>query len=71
MSDDPEIIPYLKSIDTTKYRAVNPNVRMIYNMLVSDAPNLAIAYCWIYNLVLPFYSLGYRTIRKINRILFR
>lgn len=66
-----EITPYLRSIDVTRCRAVNLNVRIIYGMLMKDLPRLAIAYCWVYNLVLPFYNIGSRIIRKLQRILFR
>lgn len=66
-----EIIPYFKSIDVTRYKVKNFNVRFIYGMLMHGTPNLAIAYCRAYNLVFPFYNLGYRIIRKVKRILFR
>lgn len=66
-----EITPYLKSIDVTKYKAMNFNVRLVYDMLMNDIPKLAIAYCWVYNLVLPLYNFPYRIVRKIKGIFFR
>ncbi len=66
-----EIIPFLKSIDVTRCRAVNFNVRIIYTMLMNGVPNLAITYCRFYNLVLALHGLEHRIIRKMKRILFR
>lgn len=66
-----EIIPFLRTIDVTRCRAVNPNVRIIYGMLMKGHPKLAITYCRAYNLALQFYGLGRRIVWKIKRILFR
>lgn len=64
-----EIIPYVKSINTERYKPVDLNVRWIYYLLVHVSANTAIQYCRIYNLFHPLYSFAYRVVRKIKRIL--
>lgn len=64
-----EIIPYIKSIDTERYKPVDLNVRWICYLLLHVSANTAILYCRIYNLFHPFYSFVCRKIQKIKRFL--
>lgn len=64
-----EIIPYIKSINTERYKPVDLNVRWIACLLLNFGANTAIRYCRIYNIFHPLFSLSYRVARKIKRIL--
>lgn len=64
-----EIIPYLKTINTERYKPVDLNVRWISYLLLHVSANIAIQYCRIYNLFHPLYSFAYRVVRKFKRIL--
>lgn len=64
-----EIIPYLKTINTERYKPVDLNVRWISYLLLHVSANIAILYCRVYNLFHPLYSFAYRVVRKFKRIL--
>ena len=46
-----EIIPFISSIDTSVYTVRNRNVRFVRFLLLNAGANIAIKYCYIYNVV--------------------
>lgn len=62
-----EIIPYIKSISTSRCKPVSLHVRWIRFLLLKSNAKIAIAYCCFYHFVFALYNWVYCIARKIRQ----